>query len=195
MTRLRRTTAAAIASLGLVALLATPSLAADEPGAETTTTPEQLAHMGYYRGGGYAGQPCPWGMMGWGMGHRGTGRHGMMGPGMMGPGMGRHGMMGRGMMGPGMGRHGMTGRHGIMGHGMMRPGFGATIFPSMHLTTDDVRHFLEHHLAMQGNPRLKVGEIKQADDDSIVADIVTAEGSLVDRFRIDRHNGRMQRVN
>ena len=163
MTRFRGTAAAAIASLSLIALVATPSLAADRP--DAGTAPEQLAHTGQHRGGEYAGRPCPRGMMGHGMGH--------------------HGMMGQGMMG----------HHGMMGQGMMRPGFGGTVLPGMDLTTDDVRHVLEHRLSMQGNPRLKVGEIEQADDDTIVADIATAEGALVDRFRIDRHNGRMQRVN
>ena len=44
MTGLRRTAAAAIASLGLIALLATPSLAADARGTGTAPAPEQLAH-------------------------------------------------------------------------------------------------------------------------------------------------------
>ena len=58
-----------------------------------------------------------------------------------------------------------------------------------------MRHFLEHRLAMQGNPRLKVGEINEKDDDTVVADIVTTDGALVDRFEVDRHTRQMKRVN
>jgi len=106
---------------------------------------------------------------------------------MMGPGTGmRPGMMGSGMMGHGYG----------MGRGM-RPGqgFGGRIVPWKDLSTDDVRHTLEHRLEWRGNKRLKVGEVKQADDDTIIADIVTQENSLVQRFKVDRHTGRMQQVN
>jgi hypothetical protein len=113
----------------------------------------------------------------------------MMGPGMMGPGMMGQGMMGRGIMGPGM-----------MDPGMKGPGFdrdrghGMRVVPRADLSTDDVRHFFEDRLAMHGNKRLKVGEVTEADDDTILADIVTLEDSLVQRFKVDRHTGRMQRT-
>ena len=44
------------------------------------------------------------------------------------------------------------------------------------------------------NKRLKVGEVKEADDDTIVAEIVTQDGSLVQRLKVDRHTGQMQQV-
>ena len=132
----------------------------------------------------------------------GTMGPGMMGPGMMGPGMMGPGMMGPGMMGPGMMGPGMMGP-GMMapgqgGQGMMAPGFGRgpglgdQVVPSKDLTADDVRHFLEHRLEMHGNKRLKVGEVKEAGEDKIVADITTADGSLVERLEVDRHTGTMQ---
>ena len=47
----------------------------------------------------------------------------------------------------------------------------------------------EGWLTWQGNPRLKVGEVKERDADTIEADIVTKDNSLVQRFAVDRHTG------
>jgi peptidoglycan hydrolase-like protein with peptidoglycan-binding domain len=136
---------------------------------------------------------------------------GMMGPGMMGGQGQMPGMMGRmagqgtaqggmmpGMMGmqPGMmpmapGGMGMMGMH--RGHGMMGLGFGV-VRPSQHLTVDDVRHHFEHRLEWMGNPRLKLGKVTEADEDAIVAEIVTVDGSQVDRLSVDRHSGMIQRA-
>jgi hypothetical protein len=153
------------------------------------------AHNPGFGGPGYFMGP---GMMGPGYGMMGPG-YGMMGPGygMMGPGYGMMGP-GYGMMGPG---YGMMGP----GYGMMGPGYGMMpgqgmmgfVGPSRQgadLSTDDVRTTLERWLAWQGNPHLKVGDVKEESADVIVADLVTQEGSLVDRFKIDRHSGLMQRV-
>jgi hypothetical protein len=98
-----------------------------------------------------------------------------MGPGMMsgpapwggyGPGM----MQGY-MYGPGRG-----------------PGWNAG-WRDLNLSTDNVKSNIEHWLAWQGNPRLQVGDVKEKDADTIVADIVTKDNSLVQRFVINRHNG------
>ncbi|MDT8345429.1 MAG: hypothetical protein RQ752_13480, partial [Thermohalobaculum sp.] len=136
------------------------------------------------------------GMMGGGMGY-GMGP-GMMGPGMgygMGPGMMGGGMgygMGPGMMGPGMG-------YG-MGPGMMGPGMGygmgqgAAEPLDRDLSAEAAQHVLEHRLAWGGNPNLKLGKVEVRDDDTIDAEIVTKDGSLVERLEIDRHTGRMQPV-
>jgi hypothetical protein len=104
------------------------------------------------------------------------------GPGYsMGPGM----MQGYGQgYGPGPG-------YG-MGPGMMQ-GYGTPGGFSKDLSTDDVRTVLERQLAMTGNKRLKVGDVKEKDNNTIVADIVTADGSLVDRVAVNRHNGWTQR--
>ena len=104
---------------------------------------------------------------------------GTMGQGMMG-----RGMMGRGMMGQGM-----------MDQGMMGHGSGEGVVPSKHLSADDVRHFLEHRLARRGNNQLKLGEVKEQDDDTIIANIVTVDESLVQRLKVDRHTGMMQHLN
>jgi hypothetical protein len=42
---------------------------------------------------------------------------------------------------------------------------------------------------MQGNPRLKIGDVKEADGNAITVDIVTQENSLVQRFIVDRRTG------
>jgi len=155
-------------------------------------------------GGSQAHDPQAQGHMGpgFGMGH-GYG-YGMapdpryhMGPGMMGPGYGMgHGYhTGQVMMGP---RYHMGPGHG-MGPGMMGPGYGMGHGYGMRqalprdLTTEDVRHMLGHQLEWQGNPNLKLGKVEEKDEDTIVAEIVTNDGSLVDRLEVDRHTGRMRR--
>jgi hypothetical protein len=63
------------------------------------------------------------------------------------------------------------------------------------LTTDDVKARMERWLNWRGNPRLKVGEVKEKDADSITADVVTKDNSLVERFIFDRHTGAFRRDN
>ena len=136
--------------------------------------------------------------------------HGMMGQGMMGQGampmMMAPGMMNQGMM-PMMG-YGMMGQGsmpmmmapGTMNQGMMpmmmAPGMmgqGATPMMGMAaaapLDADHVRPHLEQHLAMMGLPNLMLGSIEAEDDDTLVAEIVTRDGTLVQRLAIDRHSG------
>ena len=48
---------------------------------------------------------------------------------------------------------------------------------------------MERWLTWRDNPRLKVGEVKEKDADTITADIVTKDNSLVERFIVDRHTG------
>jgi hypothetical protein len=122
-----------------------------------------------------------------------------MGPGMMM----EQGAPGPGMMDPEMMRMMMMRMMTMMdadtgmksqdktGPGMMAPGAGKRVTPIQHLSTEDVRHFLEHSLEMRANPRLKVGEVQEVDEDTIVADIVTVDDSLVERWKIDRHTGEM----
>jgi hypothetical protein len=121
------------------------------------------------------------------------GMMGQMGPGMMGPGMMGPGMMGPGMMGQGMGP-GMMGQG--MGPGMMGPGMmhGLRVVPMMHLSPDDVRAFLQHHIAAHELQHLKVGDVTQADPDTITADLVTENGSLALRLEVDPHTGAIKSI-
>lgn len=113
--------------------------------------------------------------------------HGMMGG--YGPMMGGHGMMGGGYGGCGMmGGPGMMGGYGpgpMMGYG---PGYYGNQ-PNLNLTVDNVKNYLGRMIAIQGNTRLKVGDVKEKDADTIIADTVTKENSLVQRFNVDRHTG------
>ena len=117
------------------------------------------------------------------------------GYGMMGPGYG----MGQGY-GMGPGGYGMGPGYGMMGRGyatapnMMGPGFGAWAPIRASLTVDDVRTNFERWLAWQGNPRLKLGTVKKDGDDTIMAEIVTKDGSLVDRYRVNRSTGAIWRA-
>jgi hypothetical protein len=154
-------------------------------------------------GPGMMGGPDQPGAMGMPAGQMPMVGDGMMPPGgmMMCPMMaGMMGMQPRmvpmapgamGMMGPGMGPGMMMGAG--RGQGAMGPGFGV-VRPSQHLSVDDVRHHFEHRLEWLGNPRLKVGDVTQADENTIVATIVTVDGSLVDRLSVDRHTGVIQRA-
>jgi hypothetical protein len=129
------------------------------------------------------------------------GMMGQMGPGMMGPGMMGPGMMGPGMMGQGMGP-GMMGQMGPammgqgMGPGMTGPGMmhGLRVVPMMHLSPDDVRAFLQHHIAAHELQHLKVGDVTQADPDTITADLVTENGSLALRLEVDPHTGAIKSI-
>ena len=127
------------------------------------------------------------------------------GPGHGGPGYGPgYGMMGGGMMGPGAygGQRGYG--PGMMGPGMMGPGFGngagfgpcaqAAAAGGAEVTVDDVTQRMEHWLAMRGNDRLKLGKVGAVDDDTITAEIVTVDDSLVQKFTIDRKTGWTRRA-
>jgi hypothetical protein len=106
-----------------------------------------------------------WGGGGYGPGMMGYG--GGYGPGWMMRGYGRG-------YGPGM----------MYGYG---PGYGGQ---DLKLTTDQVKQYLEQ---MIRNPNLKVGDVKEKDADTIVAEVVTKQGnSLVQRLDFNRHNGFVQ---
>jgi hypothetical protein len=116
---------------------------------------------------GYGAFVAPYSSSGW---------WGRMGPNMMG-GPGLWGGYGPGMMrgyGPGAG-----------------PGWGAG-WRDLNLSTDNVRTNMERWIAWQGNPRVKIGDVKERDADTIVADIVTKDNSLVQRLVVNRHNGFFQ---
>ncbi len=104
-----------------------------------------------------------------------------------------------GMMGPVMMRGYAPGYSGYSGYAVVGGGRGAVGWGSsasqtnLNLSTDDVRNYFERSIAWQRNPRLKVGDVKEKDADTIVADIVTKENSLVERFIVNRHDGLFRR--
>ena len=124
-----------------------------------------------------------------------TAAHGTGGYGYRG-GSGMHG----GQMGPGMMGH-MGGMMGHMGPGMMGPGAdgqGGCPYQQAalteELTVESVTKFLERRLSHMGNDRLKVGEVKVKDDNTIIAEIVTVDDSLVQRIEFDRKTGQRRQV-
>ena len=68
------------------------------------------------------------------------------------------------------------------------PGWN-TGWRDLNLSTDNVKTYLDRWIAWQGNSRLKVGDVKERDADTIVADIVTKDNSPVQRFVVNRRNG------
>ncbi|MEG3620256.1 hypothetical protein V5T82_17460 [Magnetovibrio sp. PR-2] len=115
--------------------------------------------------------------------HRGY----MSSPCMQGPGMQGQGMQGQGMQGGGM--YGYAMKHGH-GKGGCQGQAQALDKP---LTVEDVRANMEQRLQWRGNDRLKVGEVKDLDDKTIVAEIVTVDDSLVQTIQIDKTTGRPRR--
>jgi len=136
-----------------------------------------------------------WGAAPGGMGYMGMGPGGMgymgMGPGRMGHmGMGP-GMMGGGMMYPGM-MMGHHPHHEMMGHGMGHHGLmmgGWVHGRGLSLSADDVKRVVDGRLALRGLKHLKAGPVKIVDDATATADIVTKDGSLAVRLRVDRNTG------
>ncbi|HTH99874.1 MAG TPA: hypothetical protein VL752_02915 [Acidisoma sp.] len=114
-------------------------------------------------------------------------------PGPMGhmppPGMGPHGMDGMGMP-PHPGMHGMMGR---MRHMEMTWG----LFFNQNdkkLSASDVQTLAQAILLIHGNHDWKVADVTSAADGSISFAYTTGDGSVIARFSVDPHSGRMTRI-
>lgn len=98
---------------------------------------------------------------------------------------GHHGMMGSGLLaGPGA-RGWMNGRGAglrVLSQDGGAPGIA------------DVEQAMNQWIAAEGNPRLKLGPVTEKDSSTIQADVVTKDGSLVQRFDVDRRDGRIAPV-
>jgi hypothetical protein len=101
-----------------------------------------------------------------------------MGPGMMDPYYDERGM-GYGMMGPGYGRH-YDDRHDrqYRDYGEIR-------------SKKEAGQVVQRMLHRSRNPNLKVGDVEDKGD-FFVADILTRDGSLVDKIEVDKESGRMR---
>lgn len=146
-------------------------------------TPEMMQMMQ-----GMMGQGGMSGMMG-----------GVQGPGMQGRGMGQ-GMTGQMPMADGMMMCPMMQTMGARSGIDMHPLLGAAMLYGMphgkveEMTPERVRAFLEQRLEQHGNPRLKLGEIATAADGSITAEIVTIDGSLVQKLAFNRYPGLFRQI-
>ena len=127
---------------------------------------------------------------------------GMAGQGMtqdgMTPGMSAQGQMPMaGMMMCPMMQMMMGGRAGMSMPGMMTgPGllYGMPYGTPEEMTVERVRTLLEQDLTQHGNPRLKLGEVATAADGSITAEIITVDGSLVQKLVFNRYPGLVRQV-
>jgi hypothetical protein len=90
------------------------------------------------------------------------------------------------------------GPRGMRQHGMMRGrGVGPALLygpPAEGITVERARIMLEGALAWHGNPRLKLGTVEEQTEDTIVAEILTVDDSLVQRLAIDRASGEIRRI-
>jgi hypothetical protein len=119
-----------------------------------------------------------------------------MGSGMMRNGYGQGSGMGSGMMG---------GQGSGMGPGMMGPGYSNQENPRYQqpekqyqqlekpLDEKDARAILENYLKSTRNPNLKLGKIKD-EGDAFEGDILTQNGSLVDKILVSKDTGAMRSV-
>ena len=81
---------------------------------------------------------------------------------------------------------GMMMRGGMMHHkGMMMHGGAGSGQP---LSQDQAKMMVEHYLQMKGNPNLKLGKLTD-EKDYFVAEITTKDGSLVEKYQIDKNTG------
>lgn len=122
-------------------------------------------------------------------------------PGMMGmPGMGQGrmqgGMMGmcpmmqKMMQGQGMMRQGMMGRGAMQqraGHGNWL--YGLPGGQPEETTPETARTWLERQLEQHGNPRLRIGSVERQEEGTVIAEIETVDGSLVQRLAFNRYPG------
>jgi len=92
--------------------------------------------------------------------------------------------------GPRRGHHGMA--RGGRGGGERNFGALADGNPNrdLKLTTDQAKKLAEAQLIVLGNPRLKVGAVKEKDANIITVDIVTVDNALVAQREINRKTGR-----
>ncbi|MFQ5835100.1 MAG: hypothetical protein ACE5HR_04170 [bacterium] len=118
---------------------------------------------------------------------------GMMGPGMMGGMMGWGSWRGGSQQGPGSsGYPNWQNMHEECEEMMDRYGYprdrqqqtGKT------LTQEDAVSIVQNYLTGTGNPNLKIGRVEKQEDGSYLVEIMTKEGSLVDKIVVDSKTGR-----
>lgn len=78
-------------------------------------------------------------------------------------------------------RGGHGGKHGFYKDNMNR---------DLELTADEAKTLVSARLIKQGNDRLKVGQVKEGEDDTWLVDIVTVDDSLVRTVTLSSKTGR-----
>jgi hypothetical protein len=87
-----------------------------------------------------------------------------------------------------------------MAPGMMGPGYGPQYGPQYGyqqpqkpMEEKDAKAILENYLASLRNPNLKLGKVKEKGN-AFEGEIVTKDGSLVDKILVDKYTGWMRSV-
>lgn len=120
-----------------------------------------------------------------------------MGPGMMDDSDDHHGYDHHGDGHHGDGHHGDGGYGGHMGYGMgmgMRMGHHMGAVRSTAYSLEEISVLMSARLILMGNPRLTLGKVTAEDDDTAIVEIVTQDGSVVDRLAVDRWDLHVWRV-
>ena len=106
----------------------------------------------------------------------------------------RGGMMNYGMMGGGMMGGGMMGG-GMMGNGMMgNQGYGyLSMQRAKPMNEADAKASVENYLKSLRNPNLKIGKTKDTGK-AFEVEIITKDGSLVDKISVDKRTGFMHSI-
>jgi hypothetical protein len=60
---------------------------------------------------------------------------------------------------------------------------------AVNLSVDDVKDLVAGQLAWNGNPNLKLGPVHEGNSNTVTADVVTRDNSLVERLAFDRRTG------
>lgn len=120
---------------------------------------------------------------------------GQMGQGYgMGPGQGQTMMASAGMGPGGMGK-GMMRHKGFRGQGNANcPRYNQQTL-EQDMTVDDVKAFMQRRLDWRGNDRLKIGKVEASGENTIVAEIVTVDDSLVRKVQFDTKTGVHRPIN
>jgi hypothetical protein len=87
-------------------------------------------------------------------------------------------------------------RRAMWRHRAFRPGSFALIYtqPDRHLTPDDVQKIAEGFLLWHGNHDWKVVDVAPASDGAIGFSLATQSGSVIAKFSMDPHTGRVTRT-
>lgn len=72
--------------------------------------------------------------------------------------------------------------------------YGMADLPPFEVTPEMVREWLQQQLDRHGNPRLALGEIAEAADGSVTAEIRTVDGALVQKLAFNRYPGFVRQV-
>ena len=113
-------------------------------------------------------------------------------PGLAGAHTNGEGMMGTETMGQGMMGYGMMGQEQNMLEEWEEMMEGVTDGKQQAggaLTQEDAVSIVEDYLKKINNPNLEVGEVERTEEEDYLVEIVTKDGSLVDKLEVSRLSG------